>query len=118
MEKFSKLRNKMKPGKPKLMIVYLCNKCGFRFGRTELHTPICSYCHAKTGFTITKKQKLTPQAIAERLKESTDNMMQALIGAYNNKPIEINEKEFLKLMQKAKKFTEKVKGIKLKKHEK
>lgn len=105
----------MKPGKPKQMIVYLCGNCGFRFGRTELHTPICSYCQAKSGFTIVKKQKLTPTAIAERLKESTDNMMRALLGAYQTRPKEIDEKELLKVMQKAKNFTKKVQSLKLKK---
>lgn len=115
MDKNRKLRQAMKPGKPKQMIVYLCGKCGFKFGRTELHTPVCSYCQAKSGFTIVKKQKLTPSAIAERLKESTDNMMNALMGAYHTRPKEIDEKELLKIMQKAKKFTQKIQNLKLKK---
>jgi DNA-directed RNA polymerase subunit RPC12/RpoP len=115
MDKNRKLRNAMKSGKPKQMIVYLCGKCGFEFGRTELHTPICSYCQAKSGFTIVKKQKLTPSAIAERLKASTDNMMSALMGAYQTRPKEIDEKELLKVMQKAKKFTQKIQKLKLKK---
>ena len=114
----SKLKREMKPGKPKLMIVYLCGKCGFRFGRTELHTPVCSYCNARTGFTILKKQKLTPEAIAERLKESTDNMMNALMGAFQTRPKEVNEKDLLKLMQKAKTFTQKVQNLPLKKKRK
>ena len=107
-------RNKMKPGKPKLMIVYLCGKCGFRFGRTELHAPICSYCNARDGFNVVKKQKLTPAAIAERLKESTDNMMKALTGAYLTRPKEIDEKDLSKVMQKAKQFTKTVNKLKLK----
>src|SRR5581483_10924680 len=114
MDSFSKnrkLRNKMKAGKPKQMIVYLCGKCGFRFGRTELHTPVCSYCQAKSGFTIGKKQKLTPAAIAERLKESTDNMMAALTSAYQVRPKEVDEKQLLKTMQKAKEFSKKIAGL-------
>ena len=90
----------MRAGKPKFMIVYLCGKCSFRFGRTELHTPICSYCQARSGFTVVKKEKLTPDAIAERIKESTDNMMNALMGAYKVKPKEIDEKELLKRASK------------------
>jgi DNA-directed RNA polymerase subunit RPC12/RpoP len=111
----SKLRRQMKPGKPKFMIVYRCGNCGQEFGRTELHTPACSYCDSKQGFTVIKKQKLTPKAIAERLKASTDNMMKALIGAYQTRPERINEKELLKVMQKAKAFTGKVQRLKLKK---
>lgn len=105
-------------GKPKQMIVYLCSKCGFKFGRTEQYIPICSYCNAKTGFTVVKKEPLTPEAIAERLKESTDNMMNAFIAAFGTRPKEIDENELLKVMQKAKELKDNVQSLKLKKPKK
>lgn len=105
-------------GKPKQMIVYLCGKCGFKFGRTEQYVPVCSYCNARKGFTIVKKEPLTPEAIAERLKESTDNMMNAFMAAFGTRPKEIDENELLKVMQKAKEFKDKVQSLKLKKPKK
>jgi hypothetical protein len=42
-------------------------------------------------------------------------MMSALMGAYQTRPKEIDEKELLKVMQKAKKFTQKIQKLKLKK---
>ncbi len=113
---FKKLRKKLNvKGKPKQMIVYLCGKCGFKFGRTEQHVPRCSYCNASKGFKIVKKEPLTPKAIAERLKESTDNMMNAFIAAFGVKPKEVDENEMLQVMQKAKELKDKVQGLSLKK---
>jgi hypothetical protein len=38
------------------------------------------------------------------------------MGAYQIKPKEIDEKELLKVMQKAQNFTQKIQKLKLKKH--
>jgi hypothetical protein len=74
--------------------------------------------------TVVSKQRLTPEAIAERLKKVTDNMMENLTKAYEQLPPMTDsmaaedkdpEIEMLRLMATAKRLRDKVHGLKVRK---
>jgi len=67
--------------KPKYIITYQCLNCGFDFALTEKEKPKCFYCESTENYIVIKKEKFTPQAVANRLKISTDRMMESLKGA-------------------------------------
>ena len=96
------------------MITYLCGKCGMDFAVSDAMVPKCFYCGAKTGYRLIKKQKITPQVIAERLKRVTDRMMENLRKAYGVRPADFDEDKLLAAMAKADKLRKNVQGLKLK----
>ena len=112
--------------KPEYMITYLCPHCGFDSGRTELDVPpACFYCDAKTGLVEIKREKLSAEVMANRMKLVTDRMMDNLRKAWG-----ISEKEWpqdpeqemllLETMAKGKKFQDAIEemGEKMKRREK
>lgn len=105
------------PPKHKFMITYLCSKCGIDSALTDAQKPRCFYCEAKTGLKEIKRQKISPQVMAERLKLVTDRMMEALQRAHaiNKRDNDVEEGDLLKVMAKAKKLKDNVSALKLKK---
>jgi hypothetical protein len=110
-----------KKSPPKYLIVYKCNTCGQDCGYTEKQKPRCRFCGNPKNLSIVSKQRITPEVMAARLKEVTDRMMSNLISAYEQLPkTQENivaegkdaEIEMLKLMDKAKKFKDKVDRLK------
>lgn len=113
----------MKSGKnqPKFMITYLCHNCQMDFTRTELDEPQCFYCDSSDNFEVIKKERITPEVIVARLKLSTDRMVDNLKKAYFADKEEIDdldEEEFIKIMDKANKLRKRVQALKLKEGEK
>ena len=104
-------------GKPKFIITYQCQSCGFDFAMSELDKPKCFYCEETKNYTIIKKQELTPEVMAKRMKLVSDRLMENLKGAYDTKPDDVDEEELLQALAKAKKFREKIHGLKLKEPE-
>lgn len=84
------------------MITYECGKCGIDFAVTELKKPKCFYCGATKNHAVTKKQKLTSEVMAERMKLVSNRMMESLKKAYEVKPDDVDEKGLLEAMHKAK----------------
>lgn len=100
------------------MITYLCPQCGMDFAITELQRPKCFYCQAvNMEFIVTKKQKLTPKVMADRLKLVNDRMMENLQKAYKvgkESGEDFNEGELIDIMAKAKKLHEGISNLKIK----
>ncbi len=88
----------------KYLLTYLCQKCGMDFGVSDIHTPKCFYCGSKRGHELVKKQKITPQVLAERMKLVTDRMIENLKKAYNVRPADTDEDELLEVLVKADKL--------------
>lgn len=90
------------------MITYLCPQCGMDFAITELQKPKCFCCQAvNMEFIVTKKQKLTPKVMINRLKFVNDRMMENLHKAYmtaKESGEDCNEGELIDIMAKAKKL--------------
>jgi ribosomal protein S14 len=112
-----------KRDKPKYIMVYRCEVCGLESGYTELDLPLCRYCREETTMTLVKQQDLTPEAIAERLKVSADNMMRNMENAFHSMTEEDKELfgddkdaegEMLKLLARMQKFKEQIEQLKLK----
>ena len=112
----------IKRDKPKYILVYRCEMCGLESGYTELDPPLCRYCHEETVMTLVKQQDLTPEAIAERLKASADNMMRNMENAFHSMTEEDKELfgddkdaegEMLKLLARMQKFKEQIEQLKL-----
>lgn len=108
--------------KPQFMIIYQCLKCGFDFGLTELDKPQCFYCDSTDQYIEIERKNLTPKAIADRLKQSTDRMMENLKKAYQNRPKEKandskddSEKMLLDILVKTQKLQKDIKSLKLSK---
>jgi len=95
------------------MITYDCSSCGQDFAVTEFQKPVCFYCQAQVGFTIAKKEKLTPVVMAARLKLVTDRMMENLQKAYAVRPEEVDEQELLSAMKKAKDLKDQINNLSL-----
>lgn len=68
--------------KPKFMMIYRCIICGMDSGYTELDAPFCRYCQEITEMTLISKDPLTPELMANRLKQLADNMVKNLTSAY------------------------------------
>lgn len=107
----------MPKNKPQFMITYQCGQCGMDFAIGELQKPKCFYCEATENHTVIKKQKLTPEVMAERLKLVTDRMMENLKKAYEVKPDDMDEEELLETMGKAKDLRDRVQKMKFKEPE-
>lgn len=87
------------------------------FTRTELDKPVCFYCESSGDFEVIKKEEITPEVIASRLKITTDRIMDNLTKAYfadKDKMDDFEEEELLKIMSKANKFRKRVQALKLK----
>lgn len=98
------------------MITYICPKCGFDFARTEAEKPVCFYCDNTQGHKIVSKKKLTPEVIAERLRITSNRMMENLKKAWEVRPKEIREDpqeegQMLELLGKAKKLRDKTQEV-------
>lgn len=110
-----------KKSTPKYLIIYKCEACGQDCGYTEREKPQCRFCGRKDKLIVVSKEKITFDAMMNRLKTVTDNIMTNLSQAYEQLPhLEGNiveegkdgEAEFLKLMDKAKKLRDKVHALK------
>lgn len=93
--------------------MYRCAQCGVDSGMSDCESPVCFYCDAEEGLTLISKELITPEALAARLKASTDRMMQALRDAYDvmpkddavpDNPDEDMEKQMLEIMARAQEF--------------
>lgn len=89
------------------MVTYLCRQCGADFARLEQEIPECFGCGHSKGHKILSKKECTPEVMAERIRLSTNRMMENLKKAWEVRPKEIREdpkaeKEFLKLLNRAK----------------
>lgn len=109
--------------KPKWMITYLCATCTFDSGRTELDGPWCFYCQNSEHLTEIKRVPMSPDAIAERLKISSDRMIENLLKAYNlslkDWPDNLKEEMMLlKAMAHGKKLKDALKDMKWKRKNK
>lgn len=72
----------MKKRKPTLLITYRCSHCGESITRSELDTPVCSFCEAKEGFVETGHEPITPEALARGMERSLNRMMENLQKAW------------------------------------
>ncbi|MBS4027381.1 MAG: hypothetical protein KGZ58_01990 [Ignavibacteriales bacterium] len=112
--------------KPQFMCIYLCEKCKMDSGYTELDKPVCRFCDRPTTMTLVSKKELSAEVLAERLKQTTDRMMQNLTGAYEafdeddfEKDEDFDpEKTLFELMAKAKKLRDAVHNLDTKESEK
>ena len=107
--------------KPEFMVVYLCSKCELDSGMTELDEPKCYYCmHTEEGageLKLISKEKITPEAIAYRMKVAADRIMENLSSAYDSmddelKDMELDgedfEKKMLELLERTKRFNDNI----------
>jgi DNA-directed RNA polymerase subunit RPC12/RpoP len=97
----SNLRFKKYSKKPKFMITYFCNNCGFDFAMSELDKPKCFYCGGICDHKIIKKEKITKKVIFNRLKLVNERMMENLRKAYDVRPEELNDEDMDQLMLEA-----------------
>lgn len=101
------------------MITYLCPQCGMDFAITELQKPKCFYCQVlNIEFIVTKKQKLTPKVMADRLKLVNGRMMENLQKAYEcarGDGEDAAADELIDIMAKAKKLQKGIRSLKLRK---
>jgi len=113
----------MKKKKPRFMMIYRCASCGMDSGFTEKEKPVCRYCDVKKDMTLISKKEITPEVMAERLKELSDRMFSNLRSAFESMTEEDKvafpededpEKMMLTLLAKAKKFKEDVEKLELK----
>lgn len=107
--------------KSKFLVIYSCAACGQESGLTENETPKCFTCEATEGLTEISRQELTPEVLEARLKKTTENMFNNLLLAYENMTEEDKknyfagdkdaEKEMLLLLDKAKKFRDRIRSL-------
>lgn len=111
-----------KKPKPRYMVIYRCNSCKQESGFTELDEPACRYCDAKGSMELVSKKELTPEVMAARLKEVSDNMMKNLESAFQVMPdLEKDvlgdntdaEEEMLKLLARVQKFRDQIQKLEL-----
>lgn len=109
------------------MMIYKCSVCRKESGYADNDTAECRYCDEKTEMTLVSKQEITPEVMAARLKELTDNMFSNLHSAFESMTEEDKanfpegkdaEKEMLLLLAKAKSLKEKIQSLELKDPEK
>lgn len=72
--------------KPKFIVTYLCNKCGFDFAITEKDKPKCFYCDSTSKHTEISRRELSLESIVERLKLVNDRLEKNLKEAYAERP--------------------------------
>ncbi len=100
------------------MITYLCPQCGMDFAVTELDKAKCFYCQASDiEFIQKKKQKLTPKVIKERLKITTNRMMENLQKAYvagKESGCDEDTDELIDVLAQAKELQQEITDLKLK----
>lgn len=110
-------KKKSSPKSTRYLIIYKCHSCGQDCGYTETEKPKCRLCGNTKGLTVLSKQRLTRKVMMARLKEITDRIMSNLISAYEGLPkYDENivaegkdaEAELLRLMDKVKRFRDKV----------
>jgi hypothetical protein len=108
--------------KPRYMVIYRCNSCTQESGFTELDEPTCRYCDAEGPMELVSKKELTPEVMAARLKEVSDNMMKNLESAFQIMPDleegalpanEDAEGEMLKLLARVQKFRDQIQKLEL-----
>ena len=74
---------------PEWMITYWCPHCSMDSGRTEIDGPYCYFCERTGDLVEMKREKLTREVMFNRIKLSTDRMMDNLRKAHG-----IHEKEW------------------------
>lgn len=102
--------------KPRYMVTYQCTHCGMDSGRTELDTPQCFYCEATDGLTEVKRELLTPEVMAARMKLCADRMMENLAKAHevlqrDGEDVPHEETMLLKAMTKGQDFQRKIHNL-------
>jgi len=117
----------MKKPQPRCMMIYRCEACKMDSGFTENEKPFCRYCDDKTEMKLISNKEITPEVMAQRLKELSDRMFSSILSVFEGMSEEDKaafpededpEKMMLELLAKAKKFKEDIQKIKLKKPEK
>ncbi|MDZ4824819.1 MAG: hypothetical protein SH856_15295 [Flavobacteriales bacterium] len=113
---------------PQFMLIYHCSTCEQDSGFSELEDALCRFCNKNNAMTLVSKQELTPEVMAARLKEVTNNMMKNLEVAFNSMTDEDKvmlsgegndaEQQMLELLAKVQKFRDDVQGMELKDPEK
>lgn len=111
----------MKNEKPAYMVIYSCSACGQESGMTEKEKARCPYCDATDGLKEISRQEITPEVLEARLKKVTENMFDNLLAAHECMSEEDKknyfsgdtdaEKEMLLLLDKAKKFRDKIRSL-------
>ena len=105
------------------MIIYQCSNCKMDTGLTELQEPVCRYCENPGEMKLISKEKITPEVMANRLKKIADRMFSNLQSAFENMTDEDKanfpgeedaEKQMYLLLDKTKKFKEKIHALELK----
>ena len=64
--------------RPRFLLTYLCNTCGFDYTRFEGDLPECFYCESTDNFTIIRKEKIT----GKTMKIATERLVENLEKAY------------------------------------
>ena len=107
---------------PQFMIIYKCAVCGLDSGYTELDVDVCRYCDEPTELTMVSKKELTPEVLEQRIKETSGNMFNNLLSAFENMTdadkakfgdVDL-EKEMLLLLEKTRKLKDEMAKLKLK----
>ena len=108
-----KIENKKLDVKPKFIITYFCQKCGFDFAITELDKPKCFYCDSYKNWKIVKKQKFSLKNLAGRMKLVNERLKSSLKGAYKagKESNNFDEDLMLDVMNKIKKLEKNVRSI-------
>jgi len=92
---------------------------------SDLEEPKCFYCDESSALTLVSKEPITPESLAARLKASTDNMMNALRGAYGvmskedvaDETGKDPEKEMLELLATAQALRDQINSLELREEE-
>ncbi len=96
------------------MIIYLCPKCNIDSAMCERDKPRCFYCENTEELTIIKKEALSIEVMAARMKLVNDRLMSSLQGAYfagKEDDDFDDEAMLLQLMEKAQKLGIDTEGI-------
>src|ERR1051326_7100436 len=110
-----------KKERPEFMYIYKCTACGYDSGNLDEHAPeACKYCDEKGTMQLAEKKRITPELMADRLKELSERMFKNLQLAFESLseedkaafPKDIDpEKQMLLLLAKAKELKEKMDGL-------
>lgn len=96
------------------MLTYYCSRCKIDSAMTELDKPHCFYCGKGDKVKLIKKEKITPEVMAKRLKVVSDRMITNLKKAYfagKKEDPDFDEDKLFEILEKADKLKKGIKKI-------
>lgn len=73
----------------------------------EYREPVCYYCQEQHEYQVIKKEILTPEVMAKRMRKNADRTFEFLQKAYEVRPDDANEDELIEALLKAKEIRDK-----------